>query len=383
MRDAISLIVLQPTSFCNLNCRYCYVPNRRDPTAMSDAILEASISKALRSSRVAGKIEFLFHAGEPLVAGRKFYQRAADLVEFYNHRGIHVTKAIQTNATLINDDWCALFKARDYHIGVSIDGPQFIHDRHRVDWAGRGSFEAVTRGIERLREHEIAFGAICVLSRQSLSYPEELFDYFVDNGFPSVGFNIEEIESANRSSSMISADPVETRQIQAEFIRFMERFLDRWEATGRPIKIREFFDMAVFILKKRRRLDSRRIPDETADMGIITIQKNGNMTPYSPEFAGSPSEEYQDFIVGNILDSSFDAVMTHPNYLKIRKDVHASLHMCADSCIYFDLCGGAFLSNKFWQNGTLLSTETATCRLTRQTIADLVIKRWTRSAVAA
>lgn len=376
--DRISLIVLQPTSLCNLNCRYCYVPNRRDGTLMSDAVLEAVIVKGLRSRLVERSVEFLFHAGEPLAAGRAFYERAADLIERNNPRGLRVAKAIQTNATLVDDAWCRLFKTHNYHIGVSIDGPQFIHDRQRTDWAGRGSFQKVKRGIDHLNEHEIPFGAICVLTRESLAHPDEMYRFFVDNNFPSVGFNIEEIESANRSSSMISTDLDETRDIRDEFVRFIERFHDLWEADGRRLKVREFFDMAVFIERKLRRASARRIPDETADCGIVTIQKNGDMTPYSPEFAGSPSETYRNFIVGNILDAEFDDIPTDENFVRIRRDVHTSLDMCASSCRYFDLCGGAFLSNKFWQNGTLFSTETATCRLTRQAVADLVIERWSR-----
>lgn len=376
MPQTIHLIVVQPTSLCNLNCRYCYVPNRRDRTIMSRAVIEAVIEKAMASTLVRGKVEFLFHAGEPLAAGMDFYRRAADLIDRSNVRGIRVTKAIQTNATLIDDAWCEFFKQRDFHIGVSIDGPRALHDRQRVNWSGAGSFDAVMRGVRKLQEHNISHGAICVLTRNNLAYPDELFSFFVENGFAAVGFNIEEIESANRTSSMLSQDRDESLSIREEFARFMARFLEIWENHERPIKIREFYDMAFFMLKKKRDWAARRIPDETSDLGIVTVQKNGDMTPYSPEFAGSPSELYGDFLVGNILQSTFDDIPDNENYRRIQRDVHKSLGMCAQSCAYFDLCGGAFLSNKFWQNGTLLSTETQTCRLTRQTIADLVIQRW-------
>jgi len=377
MPSPISLIVLQPTSLCNLNCRYCYVPNRRDATMMSAEVLEAIFAKAFRSRLVRGQVEFLFHAGEPLTAGVPFFRRSADLVDRYNVNGVRVTKAIQTNATLIDEEWCELFKTRDFHLGVSIDGPAFVHDAHRQTWAGKGSFAAVMRGVRRLQDAGISFGAIGVLSRHSLAYPDEIFDFFVDNGFLSVGFNIEEIESANTTSSMMTRDPQQAAQIRSEFEAFIERFFDRWEQAGRPIKVREFYDMALFMLRKKRRATVRRIPDETADMGIVTIQKNGDMTPYSPEFAGSPSEQYRNFVVGNILHSDFDAILDNAVFGMVRRDVHRSLRLCANSCKYFDLCGGAFLSNKFWQNGTLISTETETCRLTRQAIADLVIRKWT------
>jgi len=373
--EPISLIVLQPTSLCNLNCRYCYVPNRRDPSVMSDEVLEATIAKAFASPLVRGKVEFLFHAGEPLAAGTDFYLRAAELVARHCPAEVTAVKAIQTNATLIDDRWCDLFEEHGFHLGVSIDGPQFMHDRQRVTWAGRGSFERAMRGIRLLQARDIEFGAICVLSRESLREPEALLDFFVDNGFPSVGFNIEEVENVNVDSSMFSSDPAEALRIEVEFRRFLDRFFDRWEELGRPIRVRELYDMALFMLRKRRNIMTRRIPDETADTGIVTVQKNGDMSPYSPEFAGSPSEEYENFVVGNVLTSSYEDILGNPVYRQIRKDVHESIARCAATCSYFDLCGGAFLSNKFWQNGTLLSTETVTCRLTRQAVADLLIDR--------
>lgn len=372
----ISLIVLQPTSLCNLNCKYCYVPNRRDRATMPDPVLEAAITKALASPLVRDEVEFLFHAGEPLAAGVRFYEKATRLIEENNPRAVAVTKAIQTNATMVGDRWCDLFAENGFHVGVSIDGPRFLHDAQRVSWSGRGTFDSVMRGIDKLKERGIDYGAICVLSRASLAYPDEIFDFFVDQGFPSVGFNIEEVENANRTSTMFSDDVRESSAIETEFRRFIERVLERWEAAGRPIRIREFYDMAVFMLRKQRDSSVRRIPDETLDTGIITIQKNGAMSPYSPEFAGSPSREYANFVIGNIVTSTYEEALGSPVYRMIRDDVHVSIASCARTCQYFDLCGGAFLSNKFWQNGTLRSTETVTCKLTRQVVADALITRW-------
>ncbi|BBY66859.1 cyclophane-forming radical SAM/SPASM peptide maturase GrrM/OscB [Mycolicibacterium helvum] len=376
MNSAIHLVVLQPTSQCNLNCQYCYVPNRRDPARMADGVLEAAIVKALRSDLVRGKVEFLFHAGEPLMAGIPFFRKASQIINDNNLRGIAVAKSIQTNATLITDEWCDLFLQEEYRIGVSIDGPPHVHDTNRVNWSGRGTHSSVMRGVHNLQSHGVPFGAICVLSRTSLAYPDEIFSFFVDNGFQEIGFNIEEIESANTSSSMFPADPNEAARVEGEFRAFMSRLLELWEDAGRPIKIREFFDMAVFMLRKLRNPEARRVPDETAELGIVTVAKNGDMSPYSPEFAGSSSIEYGDFVVGHILESEYADILFDSRYTKIRRDVLQSLGLCAASCAYFDLCGGAFLSNKFSQNGTLHSTETTTCRLTRQTVADLLLDRW-------
>src|SRR3954454_3780233 len=146
--SGISLVVLQPTSLCNLNCRYCYVPERMNASVMDDQTLELAIGKVLRSSLTAPSVEFLWHAGEPLTVGMGFYRRACDFVKMHNQRQLRVRQTIQTNATLIDRDWCQFFADEKFGLGVSVDGPEFLHDKQRSNWSGRGSHKKVMRGIE-------------------------------------------------------------------------------------------------------------------------------------------------------------------------------------------------------------------------------------------
>src|SRR5882724_2053442 len=135
--DDETLIVVQPSSYCNLDCRYCYVPNRQEVGCMSEHLLEEIIKKILRSRCVKNNVRFLWHAGEPLSLGIAFYERALSLQERYNgqSRGIH--NCIQTNGLLITDQWIEFLHRNRFSIGISVDGPDFLHDSMRVSRQGK------------------------------------------------------------------------------------------------------------------------------------------------------------------------------------------------------------------------------------------------------
>jgi uncharacterized protein len=198
----LRLVVVQPTSLCNLNCRYCYVPNRRDSLVMSDETLDAVIRKVLASELVEESIEFLWHAGEPLTAGIPFFQHAIELMKRYNSRGLTVVNSIQTNGTLINQAWCDFFRDQGVEVGLSVDGPAFLHDSARVTWAGRGSHAKAIRGHALLKKNGVDVGVLCVLTRQSLCYPEAIIEFLIDCGFRWIGFNVEETENIHTRSSL-------------------------------------------------------------------------------------------------------------------------------------------------------------------------------------
>lgn len=131
MPQRTRLLVLQPTSLCNLDCSYCYVPDRRSGTIMSRETLEATLRLFLTSALVGNALTILWHAGEPLAAGLGFYREAARLIRACNTRAIGVIQSIQTNATLLNQEWGSFFRDEGFDVGVSVDGPAHVHDFHR------------------------------------------------------------------------------------------------------------------------------------------------------------------------------------------------------------------------------------------------------------
>jgi uncharacterized protein len=141
MEVKTELVVIQATPFCNVNCRYCYLPNRLSTKRMDNKTLSRIFEALFSSSFLSDHISIVWHAGEPLVLPISFYEKALQIVEQFNTRSVHVTHCFQTNGTLINQAWCDFIKSHNVHVGISLDGPRYIHDAYRVDRADRGTFD--------------------------------------------------------------------------------------------------------------------------------------------------------------------------------------------------------------------------------------------------
>lgn len=377
-RSGISLVVLQPTSLCNLNCRYCYVPERMNAAVMDDRTLEVAIAKVLRSPLTAPSVEFLWHAGEPLTVGIDFYRRACHFANIHNQRQLRVRQAIQTNATLIDRDWCRFFSDVKFSVGVSVDGPAFLHDRQRQNWAGRGSHKQVMRGIELLREHGIPFGALSVVTSDTLDYPDEFYRFFSDGGFGWMGFQVEEADGVHGASSLMSRNRTVDVQTLKRYSRFIERMFDLWKQDPNRLVIREFRNMLQLLADKLENPDARQQPDETLPIKMITIRRNGDISTNSPEFASSRDAQFNDFRFGNINDIEIDDVFQNQYYRRLQTAIRSSVQRCAESCMYFDVCGGRYLTNKHAEHGYVEATETAACKLHRQVVASVFLERLAR-----
>ncbi len=370
----ISLVVIQPTSLCNINCNYCYVPDRKDKFIMSYELLETAIAKVLNNSLLSDSIEFLWHAGEPLTVGIPFYEKAVEFMKKHNRFGIKIHNTIQTNGIMLNDKWCEFFRNNDFQVGVSLDGPEFINDLNRVGWNGKSTHNKVMQGISYLKKHNIQFGIIGVLTMESLNYPKEVFDFFYQNEIFSVAFNVEEVENANISSSL-SGNVLDTEEIIRKYENFIYVFYDLQQSHTPRVEVREFTEILSTIQNKISNQNYQRVYTEATDLAVLTIHKNGDISTYSPEFAGMKAEKYNNFIIGNIYNDEIDELYKNKFFLALQSDIHRSIKMCSETCLYFDFCGGASLSNKFSENGTLLSTETMTCKLHVQSLSKVVIDK--------
>ncbi|WP_108126728.1 cyclophane-forming radical SAM/SPASM peptide maturase GrrM/OscB [Saccharospirillum mangrovi] len=373
----MKLIVVQPTSFCNINCSYCYVPNRSDKTRMSKDTLENLFSGLFGSAFLEENesVEFLWHSGEPLVVGLPFYREVFELIEKYNKNKNIVVHSFQTNGLLLNEDWCNFFRTKKVNVGFSIDGPEFLHDINRVGWNGKGTHREVMEKYCLLRSNGISSGALCVLTREHLRYPKEILNFFVENRFPSVGFNVEEIENANTNSSLgIRVDLIHSDVI-TEFREFVSEFYDLWLPYSGIIDVREFQDF--FNVSHKKILDPlyRRTPDEVQDFGIVTVQKDGSLSTYSPEFAGAKSDKYSDFVIGNVHRDTFSDISSSKQFLTIKNDMDKHKENCENSCQYFDLCGGSYASNVFFETSDLTRPESTACRLLRKTLYDVLLEK--------
>jgi uncharacterized protein len=371
----LELLVIQPTPFCNINCSYCYLPDRQDTRKMPSQTLERTFAWVFASGLVRGPFTLLWHAGEPLVMPPAFYDRAAELLAEHDPNGALVTQSFQTNATLIDAGWCELIRRLKVQVGVSVDGPAFLHDRRRRTRQGAGTLERVLRGLRCLREHGIPLHVITVLTADALAYPDELFDFYQDNGVTEVAFNVEEIEGPHTASSLAS------RHVPGQFRRFLARFLDLALAADPPLWVREF-ECSVGAVRARRLGRGDRV-QESRPFAIVNVGCDGDFSTYSPELLGLSSPRHGPFALGNVATDSLESVLSSPRFLALDEEIARGVEMCQQECRYFGFCGGGPPGNKFFENGTFASTETLFCRLHKQACLDVSLdklERWSARA---
>jgi uncharacterized protein len=367
LRGPLDLLVIQPTPFCNLDCDYCYLPFRQVRDKISPEVLRAIFTRVFASGIVEHGFTVVWHAGEPLVLPVAFYQEALEIIAEENRENVEVGHSFQTNGTLLNPGWCRFLKEKGLAIGVSVDGPAFIHDRHRKTRSRRGTFQQVVRGIKLLGEYQVPFHVITVLTADSLDYPDELFDFYLEHGIRQIGFNIEEIEGPHTTSSLSALE------MQERYTAFLSRFLDLIDQSAERLSVREF-DSAIASIRARDELLGNG-PQLTTPFAVINVDCHGNFSTFSPELLGLASDQYDGFTFGNVLTDSLDAACNHPNYRAVERDVLAGVSKCSEHCEYFPYCGGGSPVNKLFENGTFDSTETLFCRLSRKVVIDVVLAK--------
>lgn len=180
-------VMLKPAgAHCNLACKYCYYleKNKLYPTAqrhlMSDEMLE-QFTREYIEAQTMNQVLFTWHGGEPLLRSIDFYRKALSLQQKYAG-GRHIDNAIQTNGTLLTDEWCEFFAQNHWLVGISIDGPQPDHDHYRLTAAGKPSWKKVMQGIKLLKKHGVEWNAMAVVNAYNVNHPLEFYRFFKENG---------------------------------------------------------------------------------------------------------------------------------------------------------------------------------------------------------
>jgi uncharacterized protein len=178
-------LLAKPTgAICNLDCKYCFFLSKEmlypgSRFRMADELLETYIRQLLES-QPGPEVILGWQGGEPTLMGLDFFERSIALVEQYKRPGQQVAYTIQTNGTILNDAWCAFFKTHKFLVGLSVDGPQELHDAYRVDKGGRGSFDEVMRGWRCLNAHGVDVNILCTVHAANADHPLEVYHFFRD-----------------------------------------------------------------------------------------------------------------------------------------------------------------------------------------------------------
>jgi uncharacterized protein len=235
-----SLLIKPASADCNLNCGYCFYhqrlsdPYKSEPThKMSDEVLNNIISQYLDIVGQYGA--FSWQGGEPLLMGVDFFRKVVALQQTYGYRGQYVGNSVQTNATLITDDFAKLFHEYNFLLGVSLDGPKEIHEYYR----GEGTFQSVMEGVDILRKHKVEFNILSVVNDQTAQKADVMYKFFLENEFYYLQFiPAVEFDKENGQPTDFSVKP-------KDYGNFLCKLFDLWYNNGNPIiSIRTFDNIA-------------------------------------------------------------------------------------------------------------------------------------------
>ena len=365
------LLILQPTPFCNIACDYCYLPDRDSKARMSLATVRAAARRLREDGLLGEQLTVVWHAGEPLAMPVAFYAEAFAAIADELGARCEVSHAIQTNATLIDDAWCDLFIAHGVRVGVSVDGPADLHDRHRRTRNGKGTFEAVARGMARLRARGIAFHAIAVVTDATFARADAFVDFFEREGVQDLGCNFDEAEGPHLRSSLADQE--------AAHAAFVELLLDRCIASAGRLRVREIATALQLVKQPLPTWHWRgeAFPDnaQTMPFALISVAHNGDFSTFSPELIGQPCEPFGNFILGNVEREGYFAAARSARFARLWQAITRGTRACERSCSHFGFCGGGAPANKFFENGDLASTETLYCRTMVKRPFDAVLRR--------
>jgi len=178
---------------CNLNCDYCFYLEKQalfdqgENFRMTDAVLAAYITQYI-TSQPTPEVEFVWQGGEPTLLGIDFFKRVIELQKPFIGKK-KITNSLQTNGTLLTDEWCAFLKQHNFLVGISIDGPQEIHDRYRRDRSGHGSFDKAMAGLKRLQKHGVDYNVMACVARETAMHPLEVYHFFKNEGIEFIQFS--------------------------------------------------------------------------------------------------------------------------------------------------------------------------------------------------
>ncbi len=167
---------------CNIDCQYCFYLHKENllhqpkQPKMDDETLDAFI-KSYIESQDGEQIVFSWQGGEPTLLGLDYFRKVVELQKKYQPKGTRIENDLQTNGILLNDEWCEFLHANDFLVGLSIDGPQELHDKYRKTRSGKPTFHLVMKAVEKLQQHQVRFNALVTVNRHNVKHPLEIYRF--------------------------------------------------------------------------------------------------------------------------------------------------------------------------------------------------------------
>lgn len=340
------------SSMCNLNCKYCYYLEKanlyRDEDkagrfTMSDDLLEKFIESYIES-QTSPDVLFCWHGGETLMRPLSFYKRVVELQKRYA-RGRHIDNTLQTNGTLLTDEWCEFFRKEGWLIGVSIDGPQEFHDEYRRNKMGQPSFRKVMQGIDLLKKHDVMWNALAVINDFNADYPLDFYNFFKEIECKYIQFTPIVERIFNHKDGRHLASPVNQGNVPlADFSvspeqwgEFLCTLFDEWVKKD----VGEYF-IQIF--------DSTLANWVGEQPGVCTMARtcgHAGVMEYNGDVYSCDHFVFPEYKLGNIRTHTLVEMMYSERQEKFGQAKYNSLPRQCKECEFLFACNGECPKNRF------------------------------------
>ncbi|NRA38067.1 MAG: anaerobic sulfatase-maturation protein [Planctomycetes bacterium] len=336
---------------CNLDCKYCFYLEKENlyegeqDWKMDPELLERYIQMYIEGQDIP-HIAFAWQGGEPTLLGVDFFRRVVELQKKHCPPGKEISNALQTNGTLLNDEWCSFFKEHNFLIGLSVDGPADLHNQYRVDKGGNDTHDKVLRGANFLKKHEVEFNALCVVNRYNAREPLRVYHFLKELGTNYFQFiPIAEREGDEEAVLDLSLPPQLQEQAKVtgwsvhseDYGDFLNTIFDEWVRNDIGTYYIQLFDVQLEI--RFGNPASLCIYRETCG-DALAIEHNG-------DFYSCDHYVYPEYHLGNIKDNSLREMadlQKQKDFGNTKKD---SLPRECRECEFLKQCNGECPKNRF------------------------------------
>jgi uncharacterized protein len=354
-------VLAKPTGpICNLDCEYCFFLSKEmlypgDRFRMADEMLETYLRQLLESHRTP-EVQVAWQGGEPTMMGLDFFRRSVELVEELRHPRQRISYTIQTNGVLINEKWARFFKENNFLVGLSVDGPEPLHDAYRVDKRGEGSFHRVMRGYEHLKAQNVDVNVLCTIHAANQDHPLDIYRFFRDDmgvqfiqfipiveratatllPLANLGWSTERKEQ--RPLYVQAGSHVTDRSVDPKaFGTFLSTIFDEWVQHDVGEVYVQHFDVA--LANWHGEPPGLCIFSETCGLALA-LEHNGDL--YSCDHYVEP-----DYLLGNINETQMIDLVGSEQQIEFGKAKRDTLPEFCRSCEVRFACHGGCPKNRF------------------------------------
>jgi uncharacterized protein len=353
-------LLAKPTgAICNLDCKYCFFLSKEmlypgDRFRMSDELLQTYIRQLLEA-QPQGEVSVAWQGGEPTLIGIDFFRRAIAYVEQYRQPGQSILHTIQTNGTLLNDEWCVFFKQHRFLVGLSVDGPKPMHDAYRVDKHGVGSFEQVMCGWQLLHRHEVDVNILCTIHAANADHPLEVYRFFRDDLQAAYLQFIPIVERTTEALIPIAnlgwgKRPGGDRPLYTQH---------GGQVTDRSVRAEQFGRFLIAIFEEWVRRDVGKVFVQTFDVALGSWLGQHNLCIVSPTCGNALALEHNgdlyscdhyvepEYLLGNIRETPMGELVASPQQRAFGQHKFDSLPKYCRECEVLFACYGECPRNRF------------------------------------